>query len=57
MENEVGYFTKNIIPDLKALVAKRWAEGNPICVGDPMEYMIPVWVAILSRNDEELCSK
>jgi hypothetical protein len=46
LENEVGYFTKDLIPTLKALVAKRWKEGNPICIGDPMEYMIPYFVHI-----------
>lgn len=46
--SEIGYFTKDTIPLLRALVRKRWAEGNPICVGDPMEYMIPYYTDLLA---------
>jgi len=43
-EDEVGHFTRDCIPKLKALVKKRWAEGRPICIEDPQEYMIPWFV-------------
>ncbi len=41
MNDDIGYFKRDTIPKVKALFAKRWAEGNPICVNDPMEYMVP----------------
>ena len=56
MSDEIVYFTRDIIPKFKALVAKRWIEGNPICVCDPMEYMMPLYVPLikkeLNKNDE-----
>ncbi len=53
MEDCVGHFSKHMIPLFKALVAQRWKEGNPICVGDPMEYMIPYYTEIFASSMEE----
>lgn len=54
-DSEVGHFTRETIPLMKALVKKRWLEGNPICVNDPMEYMIPYWIEkLLPIYKEEL---
>jgi len=47
-EEEIGYFTRDIIPKFKALVAQRWKEGNPICISTPVEDII-LYAELLMR--------
>lgn len=49
----VGYLTRHSLPLMMALIKKRQAEGNPICISDPQEYLLPYYAELAKLWLEE----